>query len=88
MIILPLNNMSKCTPKECEQLYNSADKWKVSVLSGFIFMLVSSPFLYQMLDKVGAVMNIDIASSSGCPTFVGLFITTVLFVIIVRFLMQ
>lgn len=80
--------MSRCTPKECEQLYDSADKWKVAILSGFIFMLVSSPFLYQMLDKVGTPLGVDIASSSGCPTFVGLFVTTVLFVIIVRLLMR
>jgi hypothetical protein len=66
----------------------SNDKWRISILSGFIFMLVSSPFLYQILDRMGSLVNIDVASPSGCPTFVGLFITTVLFVLIVRAFMQ
>jgi len=79
---------NSATAEECKKLYNSADKWKVSILSGFIFMLISSPFLYQMLDKLGSVINLNIASPSGCPTFLGLFVTTVLFVLIVRLLMQ
>nr|QBK87691.1 MAG: hypothetical protein LCMAC202_00270 [Marseillevirus LCMAC202] len=80
--------MSKFTAEDCEKLYDSADKWRVSVLAGFIFMLVSSPFLYTMLAKVTSPLGLNVASQSGCPTFIGLFITTVFFVLLVRLMMR
>ncbi len=71
---------SKCTVKDCEKLYDSTDKWKVSVLAGAIFMLMSSPFLYTILSNIG----LDVVQG----TYLGLFITTVLFVLVVRLLLR
>ena len=78
--------MSSCTPKDCERLFSNADKWRVSILAGLIFMLVSSPFLYNLVDKVTSPLNLNVANN-GCPTMLGLFLMTVLFVVITRALM-
>ena len=80
--------MSECTAEKCEKLYDSADRWRVAILAGFLFMLVSSPFLYTMLSKITSPLGFNVASSGGCPTFLGLFITTVLFVVVVRLLLR
>lgn len=62
----------------------SQKKWQISILSGLIFMLISAPYLYKLMTDVTG-LNI---ANDGCPTMLGLFIHTVVFVLIVRLLMK
>jgi len=62
------------------------NKWGISILSGLIFMLVSSPFLYQFVNFITSPFGLD-AAVNGCPTFFGLFINTIIFILIVRAVM-
>ena len=75
-----------CTIKDCEKLYTSKDKWTVAILGGLLFMLISSPFLYNLINYITVQFGLQ-TSFLGCPTFLGLFIHTTLFVLLVRFLM-
>lgn len=72
------------TPEQCSKLYTSEDKWKVSLLSGLIFLFMSSPYLYNIVNSVFS----GVASPSGCPTSVGLIVMAGLFVLVVRLLMR
>ena len=76
--------MTTCTPKKCEQLYDTTDKWKVSILFGAIFAVVSSPFLYTFMAK----LNRNLATIEGCPSLFGLIVNTVIFISIVRVLLE
>jgi hypothetical protein len=64
-------------------------KWKISLIAGLIFLIVSSPFLYKLVQKLAdKFVDIEIADSEGCPTLVGLILHSVVFVIIVRLMMK
>lgn len=77
------------TPEQCERLFSNKDKWQVSLLSGLIFMLVSSPMLYSLMDSIiEPLLGIDLSSKKGCPTMAGLLLHTIVFVLIVRLLMK
>jgi hypothetical protein len=67
---------------------SSALKWKISLLSGIIFLIVSAPLMYRLLDSLGRKVNIPICDEHGCPTPVGMAVTAVIFVLITRILMK
>jgi hypothetical protein len=79
--------MNNCNPKDCEKLYSSKDKWVVAVLGGLLFMLLSSPFLYSVFGNL--FNNFGIKTAVGaCPTMLGLLLHTIVFVLIVRALLN
>ena len=63
-------------------------KWLISIFSGLIFLLLSSPMLYKLTDSVTECIGFSLASSKGCPSMIGLLVHTIVFVLIVRFLMK
>lgn len=65
--------------------YTSKDKWIVAIVSGLIFLLLSSPFLYEITDKIFSMFKI---SNNGCPTVMGLILHTIFFMLIIRLLMR
>lgn len=63
---------------------SSYKKWQISIFSAFIFILVVNPYTYIFTQKVlGGVLG-KIADSSGCPTTLGLFIHTIVYILLVR----
>ena len=79
--------MSNCTQKDCEKLFSSADKWRVSILAGIVFMVLSSPILYRVLDNILEPLGLNVANG-GCPTLVGLLVATALFIVVSRLMMN
>ena len=69
----------------CLRPYTSRDKWTVSIIGGLLFILISSPYLYE---AVNSLIPVDITISNGCPNIKGLIIHTIIFVVISRFLMR
>lgn len=65
--------------KECEQLYTSRDKWKVSIIAGCLFLVVS--LLYGLTDRLLGYQ------SSNVPHFASIIIQSILFIAIVRLIM-
>jgi len=72
----------------CLRPYTSKDKWMVSVVGGLLFILVSSPYLYDATNALTSSLKLDVTISNGCPNLKGLILHTVIFVIIVRLLMR
>ncbi len=67
---------------------NIALKAKYSFYSALVFFLVANPETYKVIQKVlGGVLG-EIASSSGCPTSLGLFLHTIVFFIVIFALMM
>ena len=63
---------------------STSEKWRISFVSAFLFLLVVNPYTYKLTNKLlgGRVGNL--AEGNGCPTFVGLFIHTIVYILLVR----
>ena len=63
---------------------SSYKKWYISIFSALIFILVVNPYTYMFTQKVlGGVLG-KIADTSGCPTTRGLFIHTIVYILLIR----
>ena len=72
----------------CDKPYTSKDKWIVAFVAALIFMLIASPFLYNVTNKVTLMFGLRIADDGGCPLLSGLIVHGVLFLLIVRLLLR
>jgi len=77
-----------CSKEECEKYYTNSDKWRVSILSGFLFLLISAPFLYRLNDRLLSNLLGNRLAYNGCPTTLGLLLHTAVFVLVTRLLMR
>ena len=73
--------------KNCNELYTDKDKWIVSIMSGILFLLIASPFLYSSVNSIFSQIGI-ITAKGGCPNVTGLILHSIVFVFIVRLLMK
>jgi len=63
------------------------DKLRYSFYSAVVFFILATPFMFKLVDSVlGSV--VPIASSSGCPTYAGVFVHAVVFGLVVYGLMH
>lgn len=74
----------------CLKPYTSKDKWIISVLGGLLFIIVSSPFAQQGMNKLLGGIGLNISSDEGesCPNIRGKLVQTVVFTLLVRLLMR
>ena len=63
---------------------SSYKKWQISIFSAFIFILVVNPYTYLFTQQILGGLIGKIADSSGCPTFLGLSVHTIVYVLLVR----
>ena len=65
---------------------SSSQKWKITFFSAFLFLLVVNPYTYNftqfLLGKIGTI------SIKGCPTALGIFVHTIVYILLVRFSMD
>jgi len=67
---------------------NLALKAKYSFYSALVFFLVANPETYKIIQKLFGGIVGEVASLSGCPTILGLFIHTGIFFLIMLGLMM
>jgi hypothetical protein len=67
---------------------SSSDKWKYSLISSIIFLIVAAPMTYKLVDSVTKMVKIDTVDSSGCSTMMGLVIHAIVFLLISRLIME
>lgn len=65
----------------------NSEKWMISFYSALLFLVVASPFVYGVVNKLTSVVGIQIASDDGCPNMAGLILHSLVFLLIVRFSM-
>ena len=59
-------------------------KWRISIFSAFIFILVVNPYTYMLTQKVLGGLLGKIAETNGCPTMRGLILHTIVYILLVR----
>ena len=73
----------------CGSPKSNYDKWWISLRNALLFFIVSSPFLYKLVNQtLGKLLGFSIATGSGCPTGTGLVLHTIVFAILLRGLME
>jgi len=72
----------------CEKPYTNQDKWIVSIISGLLFLLIASPFLFSTINAITENFGFSIAEKNGCPNMGGLILHSLVFVVIVRLMMR
>ncbi|ADO67114.1 hypothetical protein crov081 [Cafeteria roenbergensis virus] len=65
----------------------SEEKWRISIFSAALFLTVVHPMTFQLTNSMLEPL-IGTLSTNGCPTTVGLFIHTIVFVLLVRYSMD
>jgi hypothetical protein len=63
---------------------SSYKKWQITFFSAFIFILVIHPYTYVLTQKLLGGLLGKIADSHGCPTTLGLFLHTIVYILLVR----
>ena len=79
--------MTSMCPK-CECKPSNADKWRYTLLTTIIFLIVVNPMTYQLTQKLFGNVLGNIANACGCPTYVGIAVHAVVFTLILRYTMD
>ena len=66
----------------------SNDKWRYTLYTTLVFVLVSIPCTYQTTNKLLGGLFGSLANSVGCPTTLGLGLHAVVFTLVVRYMMD
>ena len=65
---------------------NEAQKWIIGLYCGLLFLLISSPFMYKLTGSLTKLIGWE-TSENGCPNISGLFLHTVVFILLLRVIM-
>jgi hypothetical protein len=65
---------------------SARNKWLVSLLSAALFMVVASPMMYKITNKLTSPLGLK-TSSNGCPNLGGLILHGVVFLLLTQLLM-
>lgn len=74
--------------KDDDGSVSNKNKWAISAISGLMFLVISSPYLYQQVNKLTEMAGLSIANKSGCPTMYGVGAHAVVFTLLTRALMK
>lgn len=67
---------------------SNEDKWRWTLSTAVVFAIVTNPMTYKLVDRIFKTIDVKIANQTGCPTFIGLFIHTIIFILLLRALME
>ncbi len=68
-------------------MFANMAQWQSALIVTLVFLLISNSYTYQLTQQIFGQI-IGIADVVGCPTMMGLVLHTVVFLIIVRILME
>jgi len=66
------------------------NKWVISMYAGLVFFILASPISFKLVNRLVAKIpgsTVSLANLAGCPTWLGLFIHALLFVVVMRVMM-
>ena len=87
------NDDNKAVTQESESKpeLDSARKWKYTLITTVIFIIVVHPYTYIFVNYLAKKLfscKFMIASTSGCPTTIGLIVHTIVFTLLLRYVMD
>jgi hypothetical protein len=59
-------------------------KWKITIFSALIFILVSIPCTYKLTQKIFGGFLGQISDTNGCPCARGLVLHTLVYILLIR----
>lgn len=75
--------------KSCTSKPNNMDKWRYTLITTVLFLIVVNPMTYKLTNKLFSKLLGPIANgSSGCPSMVGILLHAVVFTLLLRILMD
>lgn len=63
---------------------SSYTKWQISIFSAIIFIFVIHPYTYKFTQQLLGKLLGKLAHANGCPTNLGLFVHTIVYILLVR----
>jgi hypothetical protein len=66
---------------------SSSQKWEITFFSGLIFLIVVNPYTYKLTNALFSGI-VGPTARNGCPTSIGLFIHTLVYLLLVRYSMD
>ena len=70
----------------CNRPYTSADKWISSIIAGLLFIILASPYAYDLTHSLG--INTINRGQKECPTLTGLIIHGLFYALLIRILLN
>lgn len=64
------------------------DKWIISGIIALVFFVFCLPFIFRLSNTATSVVGLKTVTSGGKPTFFGIVLHAVIFMVIVRLLMH
>ena len=65
------------------------EKLNCTIVAALIFLIISSPQLYKIVNVViSKTLRLPVIAVKGCPTIFGLLVHTVVFGLVIRYLMD
>lgn len=80
------HHISSKDDKHTYRNLTEGQKWLICLYSGLLFLLIASPYMYQLTNKVTSIAGFE-TSVNGCPNLYGLVLHGVVFLLLVRVLM-
>ena len=78
----------KCSRSKSSQVSKNGDKWRYTLYTTFIFLLVVNPLTYKLTNQLFSKLFGKIASSNGCPTMGGILLHAIVFTLVLRYMMD
>lgn len=72
---------------QTSEAVSSTSKWLISAMSGLIFFVIASPFLFKLTQRfIAKPLGLSFTDSQG-PTLLGVGVHAIVFFLIVRLMM-
>ena len=78
--------MNKCC-KKCGKKPSDQDKWRYTLYTTVLFLIIVNPFTYQLTNAVLKTI-FKVANPLGCPTIYGILLHAIIFTILLRYMMD
>lgn len=63
-------------------------KLKIAALAGLVFLVVSAPYTYKLVNSLTSKVGLKVALPDGCATTQGLIVHTVVFILVTYLVMK
>ena len=80
----------ECSCEKCSKhsAVSSAQKWKYTLITTVIFLIVVHPMTYKLVNRLVGKLLFKVANKAGCPTMAGLLFHAVVFTFALRYVMD
>jgi hypothetical protein len=71
-----------------EKPYTSRDKWIISLMAGLMFLILASPIMFIIVNKITKIIGLRVSDDHGHPNIFGLLLMTCIYIVWTRIMMK